>query len=143
VGRVQHARIATGRRPARCRQDNRYAERHARWRRGQIAFLKQYLALPSTITATEFHIVYHDNAAGLAPGPSDWDIQAMIKVAPGDIPRWTTGMQRIAAQDADLGWIDALRLPEARWATTSQPTVYIRAQTIVVVFEREGVVARR
>src|SRR5262245_40161450 len=74
----------------------------------KIAFLQQYLTLPSPIAATEFHIVYHDNAAGGLPGPSDWDVQAVIKVAPADLPRWTDGMQQVAAGEVDLGWGYAL-----------------------------------
>lgn len=109
----------------------------------KIAFLQQYLTLPSPIAATEFHIVYHDNAAGGLPGPSDWDMQAAIKVTPADLPRWTDGMQQVATGEVDLGWGYALLPHEPRWTIASQPVVYTRAGTIVAVFEREGIVFKR
>src|SRR5262245_8459356 len=48
----------------------------------KIAFLRRYITLYSTVEATEFHIVYHDNAGGAVPAPSDWDMRVALKVAP-------------------------------------------------------------
>ena len=109
----------------------------------KIAFLEQYLTLASPIAATEFHVVYHDNATGLVPGPSDWDIQTVMLVAPEDVSRWTDGMQPVAAQGIDLAWGHALLPPDPRWTITTPPVVYQRSGAIVAVFEREGIVFKR
>jgi hypothetical protein len=109
----------------------------------KIAFLQQYLTLPSPIAATEFHIVYHDNMANGVPGPSDWDMQVAIKVAPSDLPRWTAGMEQIALDKTDLAWGYALLPQEGRWAIATQPALYRRAGTIMAVFEREGIIFKR
>src|SRR5262245_18839405 len=70
----------------------------------KIAFLRRYVKLSSAVEATEFHIVYHDNAGGRVPGPSDWDIRVALKVAPADVPAWTGGLQERAAAGVDLSW---------------------------------------
>jgi hypothetical protein len=59
----------------------------------KIAFLHRYITLYSAVEATEFHIVYHDNAGGAVPGPSDWDMRVAVKVAPADVSTWTDGLQ--------------------------------------------------
>ncbi len=74
----------------------------------KIAFLQEYLSTPSDILATEFHIVFHDNSGGLVPGPSGWDIQAVIKVAPLDLSRWQVGLTPLPAEGVDLAWAYAL-----------------------------------
>lgn len=109
----------------------------------KIAFLEQYLLLASPIHATEFHIVYHDNASGGVAGPSDWDIQAVMLVSSADLARWTEGLQAVAAQDADLAWAYALLPREQRWRLTSQPVVYQRSGALVAVFAAEGIVFKR
>ena len=109
----------------------------------KIAFLQQYLTLASPIQAAEFHIVYHDNSAGGVPGPSDWDMQVVLVVAPADLPRWTQGMQPVVSQHVDLTWADPLLPPEQHWRITSAPTVYQRAGTLVAVFAPEGIVFKR
>lgn len=109
----------------------------------KIAFLEQYLKLASPVKATEFHIVYHDNETGFVPGPSDWDIRAVLLVAPADLPRWTDGLQAVAAQGVDLAWAYALLPPEQRWQITSPPMVYERPGALVAVFAQEGIVFKR
>lgn len=110
----------------------------------KIAFLQQYLKLPSEIMATEFHIVYHDNAQGL-PGPSDYDIRAALKVAPEAVARWSDGLQPVDAATTDLTWTTDLLPPQPRWAHASPPQVYMRpgAQVVVVVYAPEGIVLKR
>ena len=110
----------------------------------KIAFLQRYLTLYSAVEATEFHIVYHDNAGGAVPGPSDWDMRVALKVAPADIPAWTNGLQEIEGAAADLSWGTDLLPGTARWARTSQPRVYQRASggVIVAAFASEGIILK-
>lgn len=105
----------------------------------KIAFLDQYLVLHSAVEAAEFHIVYHDNSTGFVPGPSDWNIQAVLKVAPADVSRWTDGRQLVATDSVDLAWGYALLPDEARWQVQSQPMIYTSLGAIIVVFAPEGI----
>jgi hypothetical protein len=111
----------------------------------KIAFLRRYVTLYSQVEATEFHIVYHDNSGGRVPGPSDWDMRVALKVAPGGVPAWTSGLREIDAAGADLSWSADLALGDQRWAHTSRPRVYERTNggVLVAAFVPEGIVLKR
>jgi hypothetical protein len=108
----------------------------------KIAFLQEYLSTPSDILATEFHIVYHDNSGGLVPGPSDWDIQAVIKVAPDDLPHWQAGLTPLTAEGVDLAWAYVLLPTDPAWSITSEPQNFQGklSNHIVSTFAPEGIV---
>jgi hypothetical protein len=120
----------------------------------KVEFLSRYMAFKSTVQAAEFHVVYHDNSGGLVPGPSDGEIQAVVKVRPRDVGLWVSGMQRseIAAPEEggrslrdELEWGYKL-LPESPfWRVSSQPVVFTAAggAVLVAAFETEGVVMTR
>jgi hypothetical protein len=111
----------------------------------KIAFVHRYITLYSAVEATEFHIIYHDNAGGAVPGPSDWDMRVALKVAPADILAWTSGLQETEGAGADLSWGIDLLPDTSRWARTSPPRVYERASggVIVAAFASEGVILKR
>jgi hypothetical protein len=109
----------------------------------KIAFLRRYLVLASPVHQTEFHVVYHDNSGGLVPGPSDWDIQAIMRVAPDEMPRWTDGMQPAQADSVDLAWLHALQRSAPGWLASAPPIVYQRSGELVALFEGDGMVAKR
>lgn len=46
----------------------------------RLAFLARYLRAKSPIADAEFIIRYRDNSGGAIPGPSDWDIRAVLQV---------------------------------------------------------------
>ncbi len=107
----------------------------------KISFLKRYLLLPSGVEATEFHVVFYDNSGGSVPGPSDWDIQAVLKVAPKHLSAWTQNLQ-VTAQKQDLAW--GYRLAQQRgWKLNAAPKVYTMAGKIVAVFEKEGFIFKQ
>lgn len=108
----------------------------------KIAFLKQYLTMPSAVKQTEFHVVYHDNSGGFVAGPSEWDIQAAIRIAPDDIVHWTDGMQLVESSTVDLAWAHTL-VQQGGWNVNSDPVVYERSGSMVAVYESDGVVAKR
>ncbi|HEY7020087.1 MAG TPA: hypothetical protein VH349_03150 [Ktedonobacterales bacterium] len=108
----------------------------------KIAFLGRYITLYSAIEATEFHIVYHDNAGGAVPGPSDWDMRVALKVAPADVSAWTSGLEEIDSAGADLSWGTDLLPNTSRWARTSQPRIFQREGVIVAAFVSEGVILK-
>ena len=109
----------------------------------KLTFLKKYVTLYSAIEATEYQIVYQDNSAGGVPGPSDWDIQMALKIAPEDVVLWTADMQKIAPELVDLAWGYQLLPDEPRWKFQAQPLVYTRANVIVAVFPQQGILFKR
>jgi hypothetical protein len=120
----------------------------------KIKFLAKYMVLSSAVEAAEFHVVYHDNSGGLVPGPSDGEIQAVMKMRPQDIQFWVSGMRRIeiAAPEPghgslrhELEWGYKL-LPESPlWRISSHPAVFSDegGSILVAAFETEGVVMKR
>jgi hypothetical protein len=108
--------------------------------RQKIEFLSKYLKFLSPIEATEFHIVYHDNSTGILPGPSDWNIEAVMKVSPSNLKRWTQEL-KLQQQPIDLAWGYALIAKDKqRWNLKSKPRIYTRYSVRIAVFEAEGVV---
>jgi hypothetical protein len=110
----------------------------------KITFLRRYTKLYSAVETTEFHLIYHDNAGGAVPGPSDWDMPVALKVAPADVSAWTDGLQEIDGAGVDLSWGTDLLPDASRWARTSPPRVYERAGegVIVATFASEGVILK-
>jgi hypothetical protein len=111
--------------------------------REKLAFLAKYLTLYSTVEAAEYHIVYHDNSSGGVPGPSDWDIQVVLKMAPENLSLWTTDMQPVAPESVDLSWGYPLLPNEPRWKVPTQPSVYRSANVVVAVFPEQGILFKR
>ncbi len=109
----------------------------------KLAFLKKYLTLYSTVEAAEYHIVYHDNSAGGVPGPSDWDIQVALKMAPEHLALWTADMQQVTLESVDPTWGYPLLPDEPRWKIQAQPLVYTRANVVVAIFPQQGILFKR
>ncbi len=103
----------------------------------QLDFLAQYVTLKSAVSATEFHIVYHDNSNGLVPGPSDWDIRAVMRV--DDVGAWVEGKE--AVDSADLSWANDLLTNDLR--PISDPTFYANATVELAVFAAEQIIFLR
>jgi len=81
----------------------------------KLAFLREYLAILSEVIDAEYHIVYHDNSGGMIPGPSDWDIRAVLKVAPEDVPLWTDGVNMLISYQLDPSMWDDLKTAYFTW----------------------------
>ncbi|MCX6046176.1 MAG: hypothetical protein NT075_13780 [Chloroflexi bacterium] len=111
--------------------------------REKLTFLAKYLTLYSTVEAAEYHIVYHDNSAGGVPGPSEWDIQVVLKMTPENLVLWTADMQLVAPESVDLGWGYSLLPNESRWKVPTQPQVYSRANVVVAIFPEQGILFKR
>jgi hypothetical protein len=111
----------------------------------KIAFLSRYLSAKSSIEAAEFVIEYQDNSGGWVPGPSDWDIQAAMKMQPRDTTLWAEGLDRVLSDDNDLSWGMRL-LPQSEvWRIESKPQIFASPNRDVTVatFEPEGIVLKR
>src|SRR5690606_2471586 len=90
--------------------------------------------LKSAVLQTEFHIIYHDNSGGLVPGPSDWDIQAVMLVE--DTAPWKEG--KTAIDTADFSWAGPFLTDELR--PSSQPAYYANQAVTIAVFEPEQII---
>lgn len=100
----------------------------------QIEFLGQYVNLKSNVSETEFHIVYHDNSGGLGGGPSDWDIEVVMRVE--DVAAWVDGKTRV--DSADFSWAEAFLSEGLR--PSSPPTYYTNQTTTIAIFEPEQII---
>jgi hypothetical protein len=111
----------------------------------KIAFLSRYLFTKSDLEAAEFNIDYQDNSGGGVPGPSDWDIQAVMKMQPRDTILWAEGLNRVSSEDRDLSWGMRLLPQTDAWRIESKPQVFVRpAENVTVaIFEPEGIVFKR
>ena len=119
--------------------------------REKVECLAKYLAFKSAVEAAEFHVVYHDNSTGLVAGPSDGEIEAVLKVRRADVQRWVSGMQRHEVSGAkrsvreELAWGYTLLPESTRWRVSSEPAVFTsgKGSTTVAAFESEGIVMTR
>ncbi|MFZ0544346.1 MAG: hypothetical protein WAM60_02840 [Candidatus Promineifilaceae bacterium] len=100
----------------------------------QIEFLGRYVTLKSAVSETEFHIIYHDNSGELVGGPSDWDIEAVMRVA--DVAAWVDGKTRV--DSADFSWAEGFLSEGLR--PNSEPVYYTNGTTTIAVFEPEQIV---
>lgn len=100
----------------------------------KVAFLGRYLKLLSHVEAAEFHVVFHNN--GFAP--SDWSVNAVLKIEPADVSKWTEGSEPLDT-GIDLSWGYNLLPLEPRWKVDSVPILYYRESCVLAVFERQGI----
>ena len=100
----------------------------------KIEFLGRYVTFKSAVSQTVFHIIYYDNSGGLVPGPSDWDIRAVMRVE--DVTGWIEG--KTVVDSADFSWAEGLLTDELR--PTSQPIYYTNQTTTIAVFEPEQII---
>ncbi len=107
----------------------------------KIQFLKRYLVFPSDIEATEFHVIYYDNSGGIIPGPSDWKIKAVLKIAPQHLAAWTQNI-KATAKPQELAWGYSLA-HQRGWVLHSQPKIYAATGKLIAVFEQEGIIFKQ
>jgi hypothetical protein len=119
----------------------------------RLAFLARYLRAKSPIEDAEFVIRYRDNSGGAIPGPSDWDIRAVLQV---DRPSaWHEGWTPCAAADSagdgqlvvDMAWAEPLLGRRPQWQALRPPPRCYRnprsAASVVLVYEDDRVVLYR
>jgi hypothetical protein len=78
----------------------------------------------------------------MVPGPSDFDVRAVVKVPPDKVSQWSKEMG-IPKPPFDVTWAYELLPKEERWTIRSTPTFYERERVQVVTFEPEGIVFKR
>ena len=100
----------------------------------QIEFLGEYVNLKSAVSETEFHIVYHDNSGGMVPGPSDWDVRAVMVV--DDVALWIEGKTVVGT--ADFSWADSMVGEGLR--PSGSPQYFSNGSTTIAVYEPENII---
>ena len=121
---LQWTACARDQRPARAAQGSLTTDTDSRTlpdRRQRLDFLARYLRPKSPIADAEFVIHYRDNSGGAIPGPSDWDIRAVIE-AEGDAAPWYAGWKPCAGPGVPDGtaatepaWAPSLLQRRPRW----------------------------
>jgi len=120
-------------------------------KQARLAFLARYLRSKSPIVDAEYVIRYQDNSGGMIPGPSDWDIRAVLQVE-GQTSVWHAGWAPCPTQgpsDAgppgvDTTWAEPLLGRRAQWQTRrSSPRCYRSAHSVVLVYEEDNLVVYR
>lgn len=100
----------------------------------KVAFLEQYVRFHSTVDKAEFRVIYHDNSGGRLPGPSDWDIQAVMHVA--DTALWIKDKTKV--EPFDLAWAEPFYRDDLR--PSGEPQFYKSAESRLAIFETEQIV---
>ena len=100
----------------------------------KVAFLEQYVRFHSAMDKAEFRVVFHDNSTGRVPGPSDWEIQAVMHVA--DTAAWIKDKQQ--REPFDLAWAEPFYRDDLR--PSSKPQFYESADSRLAIFEAEQIV---
>ena len=104
----------------------------------RVAFLSRYLKLRTPVDDAVFHIVYHDNSAGV-PGPSEWSIACAVQVSPADAAAWLAGARPLAASDSVSARVPATAgLIPGEWHVSSAGERYARDNALIV-WHSEGV----
>jgi hypothetical protein len=120
----------------------------------RLAFLARYLRFKSPIEDAEFIVRYQDNSKGMVPGPSDWDILAVLQVErqasawhAGWVPCPTKSLPGAPQPEGDPAWAEPLLSRRAQWQTLrSSPRCYRnprRAASFLIVYEEDEVIVYR
>lgn len=114
----------------------------------RIETLKNQIKTHSEIEDTEFDLF---NSSGFgrenlipALGPTDIYYTYVVKILPGDITKWTKDYVEITGKIEDEKWMSKLvKKRNQNWAVKSHPKFYTEkntAQTLLIVFESEGII---
>lgn len=119
-------------------------------RQQRLEFLARYLRLRSPVSDAEYIIRYQDNSGGGVPGPSDWDIRAVLQVE-RESAAWHEGW--VACADGarepavDTAWAAPLLGRRPPWkALRSSPRCYRDPNapaSFAIVYEEDGLVLYR
>ncbi|MEM9493808.1 MAG: hypothetical protein AAGC55_31970, partial [Myxococcota bacterium] len=109
----------------------------------RVAFALRYIAAPTPPRDVEFTILYRDNRGGLVSGPSDWRIEMVLAVAPGEVPTWVARWKPCPDGVAEPAWSRALLSRRDDWRPTSEQRCYRFRAGTAWVHDREGLILYR
>jgi hypothetical protein len=99
----------------------------------RITFLKNYVKLETDVEDAVYHLTFHDNSAGLIPGPSDWAIQVILKTTPHHVVAWTKNLEPSNTLP-DLAWSREL-MEQAGWTLESPVSIYNADDKTVLIYQ--------
>jgi hypothetical protein len=88
-------------------------------RSARLEFLARYLKTKSPLADAEYVIHYRDNSTGVIPGPSDWDIRAVLQPS-GDVAAWYAGWEPCPPADVPA-WSRELLARRPAWKHPGSP----------------------
>lgn len=100
----------------------------------KVAFLEQYVRFHSAVDKAEFRVNFHDNSTGRVPGPSDWEIRAVMHVA--DAAAWIK--DKTQREPFDLAWAEPFYREDLQ--PSGEPQFYESGETRLAIFEAEQIV---
>lgn len=68
----------------------------------KVSFLERYVSFRRRYLDLEYGVFYQNNAQGLVPGPSDWDVSIIARVPANELDVWTRDMKRVDSQPPEL-----------------------------------------
>ena len=108
----------------------------------KVAFLTRYLKRAPGLLDAEYAIWYQDNGHGGVPGPSDYDMRIIARVAPDSLDVWTEGLSLEPRTGTNFAWKD-LMSDTVAWRITSFAQRYQGVGEVVLVYREEGIVLAR
>jgi hypothetical protein len=118
-----------------------FADRPAR-----LEFLARYLKTRSPLADAEYVIHYRDNSTGAIPGPSDWDIRAVLQPS-GDVAAWYAGWETCPPPAVIPAWTRELLARRPEWLHASAPPRCFRdpqhRASIAFVYDADHLVVYR
>lgn len=114
----------------------------------RLAFLARYLTAKSALTDAEYVIHYRDNSGGGVPGPSDYDVRAVLQVT-RDVAPWRAGWEPCALSGKTFAvpaWARALLDRRTEWQHATAPGCFRDPRhpaTVAYIFEPDRLVAYR
>jgi hypothetical protein len=114
----------------------------------RLEFLARYLKTKSPLADAEYVIHYQDNSTGAIPGPSDWDIRAVLQPS-GDVAAWHAGWEPCppVVPDAVPAWGRELLARRPEWQHPSAPPRCFRdprhRASIAFVYDADRLVVYR
>jgi hypothetical protein len=109
----------------------------------RLEFLARYVKAKSPLADAEFTIRFQDNSRGTVPGPSDWDIRALM-LTHGDADAWHAGWTPCATAAAtEPSWVGELLRRHPNWSRGASSCYRNpgRAASMVFVFAGSALVA--
>lgn len=108
----------------------------------RVEFLERYVTFRRGYRDLGFHIAYHNNGGGMAPGSSEWDIRLVAVVPPAELAAWIPpGLAPLPP--ADVQWLIGVPDQEraagiAEWYTGPGLVVGIDRERSVVAYRRRA-----
>lgn len=106
----------------------------------RVSFYLEYVACPTEVSDTIFHIIYTDNSKKFVSTESDWEISAIVKMNNEQCDDWISGFNKIDISEINFEWWNDLESDD--FITHSEPDCYKAEgyEIYLVVYREEGII---